>query len=477
MKRILFKFLRYGFFAIVCLVTLLALLVAEENFRGKREWESYRREHEARGDRLDFKPLVPPPVPDDQNFAMTPLLRPLFSNENQYAGELRNKLALPAAKPDAQLPSLGDRTLGKQMNPDDWRAYFGGEDVLAALQKLAPELSEISGAVRRPYARFPIAYEKGYLAALPHIEPLMRLGKIYTLRACVELHEGRTDAALADVQTVFRLAESMKNEPLVISELVRISIWTNGLQAVWEGLADRRWSDAQLSALQNDLIRVDFPAGMLMGLHGDRAGLNETMLLTMGSPEILMLLSPRGGKINDKAMRFIPNCLFYQNMLTINRFYDETVFSHVDPASLRTLSARFDAAAVKLKTEVLLRHFGIPVPNLYTVLAACALPAAGGVINRSFYAQVLTDEAVVACALERYRLANGQYPDALEKLTPAFLQKIPFDAMSGKPLHYRLKDDGTFLLYSVGSNGKDDGGEVVLQKNGRVDLKQGDWVW
>ena len=36
--------------------------------------------------------------------------------------------------------------------------------------------------------------------------------------------------------------------------------------------------------------------------------------------------------------------------------------------------------------------------------------------------------------------------------------------MDGQPLRYRRNADGTFLLYSVGENGKDDGGDPSLEK-------------
>jgi hypothetical protein len=36
--------------------------------------------------------------------------------------------------------------------------------------------------------------------------------------------------------------------------------------------------------------------------------------------------------------------------------------------------------------------------------------------------------------------------------------------MSGQALHYQKNADGTFLLYSVGENGVDDGGNPSLHK-------------
>jgi hypothetical protein len=76
------------------------------------------------------------------------------------------------------------------------------------------------------------------------------------------------------------------------------------------------------------------------------------------------------------------------------------------------------------------------------------------------------NEAIIACALERHRLAQGQYPGELAALVPQFMAKVPHDIITGQPLHYRRTDDGRFVLYSVGGDEKDD--------NGRANL---DWVW
>jgi hypothetical protein len=66
------KFKRF-LFGLACLATLIALFYAEEDWRGKHDWEKFKREWEAKGEKFDFKDFVPPPVPDDQNFAMAPI--------------------------------------------------------------------------------------------------------------------------------------------------------------------------------------------------------------------------------------------------------------------------------------------------------------------------------------------------------------------------------------------------------------------
>src|SRR5258706_8656310 len=67
-----------GVVIIGALFGLICVFFAEENWRGKRAWETCRRELEAKGVQLDWQKFVPPPVPDEQNFAMTPFLAPLF---------------------------------------------------------------------------------------------------------------------------------------------------------------------------------------------------------------------------------------------------------------------------------------------------------------------------------------------------------------------------------------------------------------
>ena len=89
----------------------------------------------------------------------------------------------------------------------------------------------------------------------------------------------------------------------------------------------------------------------------------------------------------------------------------------------------------------------------------------------------MVNEAMVACALERYRAAHGDYPDTLDPRAPSFVQKLPVDLIGGQPLHYRRKNSDNFLLYSVGWNETDDGGVSIHRDNGYVDPDKGDWPW
>lgn len=61
-------------------------------------------------------------------------------------------------------------------------------------------------------------------------------------------------------------------------------------------------------------------------------------------------------------------------------------------------------------------------------------------------------------ALAAYRVDHGAYPLHLADLKPKYVPEIPKDIFNDAEPHYRQDGNG-FLLYSVGKNGKDDGGK------------------
>jgi hypothetical protein len=87
---------------------------------------------------------------------------------------------------------------------------------------------------------------------------------------------------------------------------------------------------------------------------------------------------------------------------------------------------------------------------------------------------------VTAIALKRFQLANGHLPEKLSELVPQFLSAIPLDAVDGQPLRYRRNADGTSLLYSVGEDGMDNGGDPSVPKSSSPYWNSNvarDWVW
>jgi hypothetical protein len=75
---------------------------------------------------------------------------------------------------------------------------------------------------------------------------------------------------------------------------------------------------------------------------------------------------------------------------------------------------------------------------------------------------IMAHERLLAAelALRCYQSEQGRAPTGLEQLVPQYLQRVPSDPFSGRPMIYRPQSTN-WLLYSVGPDGVDDGGQRV----------------
>jgi hypothetical protein len=72
--------------------------------------------------------------------------------------------------------------------------------------------------------------------------------------------------------------------------------------------------------------------------------------------------------------------------------------------------------------------------------------------------ELLAVAAGVAC--ERHRQRTGQWPDSLEAIPKDILPAVPTDPFTGKPVAFHRLEDG-IVVYSVGPDGRDNGGRFV----------------
>ncbi|HEX5399657.1 MAG TPA: hypothetical protein VFY06_11485, partial [Verrucomicrobiae bacterium] len=169
------RILRRILIGLAVVATLIAVFYTEEDWRGKHDWETYRRQLEAQGEKLDWQAFVPPPVPDNQNFFTAPIMSNI----------LTGKITMSAYGSDGG-PELRPRS-GQagyavyRMYPTDleaWQSYYRDQtntdadakfpvaaqpqtpakDVLLALSKYDSAVEELRQASRRPYANLPIPY-------------------------------------------------------------------------------------------------------------------------------------------------------------------------------------------------------------------------------------------------------------------------------------------------------------------------------
>jgi hypothetical protein len=158
----------------------------------------------------------------------------------------------------------------------------------------------------------------------------------------------------------------------------------------------------------------------------------------------------------------MPKGWIYQNMAAVT-FADQKWINALSYTNTVVDPRQVDSLGTELQNNF--THF-----SPYKFIAATSIPNFQKAIQVLAHNQSLADQALLACALEQYHLANKRYPETLEALTPRFLQKLPHDIITGQSLKYRLAGE-EFVLYSIGWNQIDEGG-----KPGKAH-SDGDWVW
>ncbi len=473
------RFLFGLIFTGLALLTLAALVVTAEGCRGTRKWNAYKKELEAKGEVLDLMAMKPKPVPDERNFAKHPLIAGLFINVAPPGGDFQAQTALPRAggvdlehdkSANGPTKSKNDTRTLLQM----WSEYYVGHTnfpqapagsppalvVRTALGKHDADLQALKDAMAaRPECLYPLRYEDGMALLLPHLANMKGFAITLQLRAIANLHLGKTEEAFTDVRLGFFMADTVQADPILISHLVRIAMDSILLDAVKEGLCLRRWNDAQLAWFTGYLGKRDYMADHQAAMRTERAfGLHSADLFRQGRVREAMGEEGSGGE--RAAAKFLPSGIWRHNMYYIAWLHQEHTLPAVSPAERRVDRAKvdnFDQVFAKLG------------PSPYTIFARLLLPAVGNTAKHTARWQSFGDATMLACAAERHRLATGQLPARLEDLAPKYLPFVPRDAVSGKPLTYRVESPEHYLIYSWGWNDQDDGGKVMVKR------VEGDW--
>ena len=495
---------RFYAWLIVGGISAIVLFYAEESWRGKRAWAALQREAAERGESLELSSVFPPPVPDAENFALAPGMPGLTEPNNlpfyhggpnkwpaaQFNWALQQPTDLAAWQTFFRRhPVTASNTITDKVSrlafPVAPELQAPAVDVLLALSRYDSDLAVLRAASQRPNVRFPIAYDDGWFALTPPcnspVENIHSAVHILCLRAVAELAQDQSEAALQDILLALRLADSFRQEPYDQLHRSRGAMLRFCLQPVWEGLAGHRWNEAQLLILQQRFASMDLLPEFRVWARG-----TSFMMMNLADQFRAFLEgrgSPWGNRLAsaEDSDRFwvwlfrvaYPSGWLYQDKVWIYRFYERRadLSKALDPANQEHAYAEMGRA---IDPAFLI----MVAPKLQEVLKE----AAQGVL----FFQTVCQEVTVACALERYRLAQGHYPDSLDALVPAWLKQVPTDLAnrSSAPLKYRREADGGFVLYSVGLNGVDDQGKPGLpNKDWRgvqsdfAPLDEGDWAW
>lgn len=487
------------------LVSLYVLTCAWWNWRGGRDWRDVQVSLERAGETLDFRKIAPEIVPDEKNFCAIPALKDIalaVDNDLDKSEPAAKRARLTAAglpyqggsRPrPAKSSALGRATDLKAWA--DWLRKVGAHpvppdsgdaarDLLAALSRHDALIAELAAGLVRPEAQWTPLWrtrelpEPPFQICLPHYSATQEFVSMLGLQATAAARAGEMVKARESLLIALRMTRATLNDPLLISVIFAAIEAGKACDAIWEVCDARAGGSEDFRRLEEELARLDFGAGLLRACRGEMAtcsGLvlwlkktrDQKLIIFEGADWIMLNCSP-GGWFDASAAT---------KVRLEHDYFVKPLREGGLPGPLRG-RVEFEKLVEQRKATFLFQlGSGHDFPPLSEWMNVAGMAA---------YAQCVVNQAMTACALERYCIGHGGYPASLEEVKLADGKPLPADIMTGKPMEYRKTADGRYVLWCVGFDGKDDGGRRVLDKkspkwpeNTRFsDPKYvGDWVW
>jgi hypothetical protein len=376
--------------------------------------------------------VVPPQLPDEQNAAT--LYEKAFARLKADPDRKDPQNPLEADSVDPKSPEIGK--------------FLARHDLTLKFLREAAAL---------PVCRFDHDYAQPSISMLlPELNWCRMAALLLQLDARHQLAKQNVRQALVDINAMFRLAQGVGQEPLLIGALVSFGIdhlATNTLEEALPAVTN----DKYLSVLH--VVDAASEARVIgRAVQGEEAfGLSVFSDLASGR---LTMMSLNGERTREGT----PMDLLAQGPGAVAL---RVFFMPDDFVSYRQMMTSYREAASKPYAEgdAMLRRAGPPKGLLTRII----VPALNRFLTQANLAVAHHAEAQTAIALTRYRLAHGAFPPKLDALVPDYLDDMPVDPFDGKPLRFVVKSDKC-LIYSVGPAGKDDGGSPYDEKTMTGDI-------
>lgn len=334
--------------------------------------------------------------------------------------------------------------------------------------------------------------------------------KALVIRAMERVGEGDQEGARADILTVRRLARLMAGVPDLLGSMAAMSLEGNLREAQ---LAITRASDAKeasewlkqrvgMQSLQMDAAAIDVG----MRYHDLELvmliiqGKSQDVLGALTLMDVAPLFTGKGANakmppgdlaqvdwnivlrhinaVEDQAAAIVKEKDPRTRVADAERFQKERedeqspgnfLENAMGAAMLDSTPATLDEHLQKHQDDLMqhvqdfLKRGAEETPQAYSARMAGMFThmdsAVGFHIRKATENEVQDGVFTAAMAIEVYKAQHGEYPGTLAALVPGVLKEVPADLFTGKELVYRRMGAG-YIVYSVGANGVDDGGET-----------------
>jgi hypothetical protein len=458
MKNNKHPFLKWAGIVFLVLGLVYAGLVVAGNMAVRREKAAL----EAAGFPTRMEQVIPAAIPEEDNAA--PLYNAAFKalkeqprlefEGDDVGGISRNGL----------LGQLGQAAVAFLKAPDDVEAANNFE-TLVRDPRVAEFLAGIERASALPGYRQEIDYTKGPEIRLPYLDDnYMTASHILAALALQQMRQGNTAAAWRTIEISFRFADTLRDEPLIISQLVRLSQQSIAIKAMKDAAAMSAPSDEVSQRIQKQLSLYGGEKSMALALNGERIGMGE-WAFSRPLPDVLKHVSiinsvSSPSNEDQKTSYFIRAFLSRWSAALFGPLvmpWDHALYLKTMHAMLAEPFSNESATAVQSFKEL----------PAYGVLTRLIVHSLSGPRGRSLEGDAASIVGLLGLKAVGHKQKHGIFPPDLQALGAQDL----VDPFTGKPLVYRPEPDG-FLLYSVGPDLTDDGGLGYDSKE-----RKGDIVW
>ena len=277
---------------------------------------------------------------------------------------------------------------------------------------------------------------------------LFALTKFLGSIACAQAADGDFAAAWKTAMINLRVANSLTNDPLLTSQLVRMSQIQIVMRTMQHLCDNEPITSKHMKQVDELLQSFDDRSCLSRALDGER--------LLFGEPYFKRPIAEIWQhKIPKEEMPEMNIChdlftLAFNVIYMPFRSFDHATYLRLTHAATKR------AEAVPIVENSILEDSMTKELPWYCIQTRAILPALSSVINQygKTLATVRTTRAGLTAIL--YRQEQGHYPETLAAIHMDTL----LDPFSGKALIYRANPHG-FIVYSVGPNLRDDGGESI----------------
>jgi hypothetical protein len=337
--------------------------------------------------------------------------------------------------------------------PQEWRDWWKSEDASRLLEardyRLPPR--EVVDAARKPEAAsmfvraealrlrdkkagaYPLTIAPDPIATLlPHLNKAREVAALLQYDGSLAAIDKKPNRGVLAARAALGVARSIGDEPLLISQLVRIACAMVAAQTAMRVLACGA-PDEWLVELQAELLAEADTPWFEVGMRGERALLDRVF---QGFADGTI---PPENWFNYAGIKN-PGPEHYA------AFRSYRALMPGDRAKCLEITTAYLEAAKLPHHERLAVLKAVPIPagppeEIRYILTRLLVPASEKVAEAGLRTRAYLLSAATCVACERFRRKHGRWPNGLAELTPTFLPAVPLNPFDGKPPTYRVYPD------------------------------------